>query len=149
MGLKRILTPGNFFVYAVLEIAAHFIIPVAIVVSGTWRWSGAVLVLIGAWLVFSSNRLFKRLGTTVKSKELPSVLVREGPFKLSRNPMYLGMLLALIGEAILLGSLSPFLAPLAFFLTVNTIYVAVEEQTLSETFGDEFAAYKQQVRKWI
>ena len=93
--------------------------------------------------------MFKQVQTTVKPHEAPSVLVRDGPFKVSRNPMYLGMLLALLGEAVVLGSLTPFLAPIAFFLAVDTVYVGIEEKLMLEAFGEEYSAYKKKVRRWV
>jgi protein-S-isoprenylcysteine O-methyltransferase Ste14 len=48
-----------------------------------------------------------------------------------------------------LGSVTPFLAPVAFFLLVDTLYVAVEERKLLEVFGEDYASYKKQVRRWV
>ena len=103
----------------------------------------------GAWLTIWAKLLFKQRRATVKPDKSSSILVREGPFRFSRNPMYLGMLLALIGEATLLGSVTPFLAAVAFFFMVNTIYVAVEEKSLEDEFGKKFEDYTRRVRRWI
>ncbi len=149
MALSRILPPTNFFIFAILELIAHFAMPITQLISGPVRWSGIVLILGGAWFTFAADRLFKQVQTTVKPHEAPSVLVRDGPFKVSRNPMYLGMLLALLGEAVVLGSLTPFLAPIAFFLAVDTVYVGIEEKLMLEAFGEEYSAYKKKVRRWV
>ena len=63
--------------------------------------------------------------------------------------MYLGMLIALIGVAVSTGSLSPFVAPVLFVPVLNARVIRHEEQMLEEAFGDEYRAFKQEVRRWI
>ena len=72
-----------------------------------------------------------------------------GVFGISRNPMYLGMTLALGGIAVLLRSASPWLAVFVFALLLQTVFITREERMLQEKFGDKFLEYCKSVRPWI
>ncbi|MGD8996491.1 MAG: isoprenylcysteine carboxylmethyltransferase family protein [Anaerolineae bacterium] len=76
-------------------------------------------------------------------------LVVTGPFRISRNPVYLSGVVVSLGIATLLGSLITFLFPVLLFLVLNTWYVPNEESRLHRVFGDEYLEYKQRVRRWI
>ena len=104
---------------------------------------------LGIWLNIWADGLFKRKNTTVKPYEKSSFLVLEGSFRFSRHPMYLGMVIGLLGVAVLLGSLIVFLALIAFLLTMHIIFIPFEEKALEETFGQEYLDYKKRVRCWL
>ena len=72
-----------------------------------------------------------------------------GPFRFTRNPMYLGMLIWLTGLAVLLGSLMAFLFPILLFLLANSLIIPLEERLMEETFGESFLDYKRRVRRWL
>ena len=73
----------------------------------------------------------------------------DGLYRFSRNPMYLGMALVLVGVAILLGSLTPF-GVVAFFVGwIHIQFIRREEEMLSTQFGQDWLEYKAQVRCWI
>ncbi len=80
---------------------------------------------------------------------LPSSLVVDGPFKYSRNPMYLGMVLALTGLALLLGTVTPWLVIPPFVWLMTVLFVRQEEQTMEKQFGSDYLAYKKKVRRWV
>ncbi len=68
---------------------------------------------------------------------------------ISRNPMYLGMLMMLIGSSFLVGTIPSLFAPVAFFLIIDKVFIPYEEEKLVETFGAEYSYYAQKVRRWI
>jgi protein-S-isoprenylcysteine O-methyltransferase Ste14 len=76
-------------------------------------------------------------------------LVTHGVFAFSRNPMYLSMMLGLLGVFVALGSLTPLAAVPVFFLIIRRRFIAVEERMLEEAFGDDYRAYKSRVRRWL
>jgi len=94
---------------------------------------------------------FRRAGTTVNpmKRESASSLVASGIYKLTRNPMYLGFLLVLLGWAIFLSSIPAFLFLPAFILYMNRFQIEPEERALAALFGQAFAAYKASVRRWL
>ena len=113
-------------------------------------WGGAGLVLLGAGVVLYvwAIVLFRRAGTPYQTGA-PSVLVESGPYRLSRNPMYLGLTAILLGIGLLVGTLPFLLVPLVFVLTVNLVHVPREERALEETIGEPYRQYRERVRRWI
>ena len=94
-------------------VALHFVAPAKQLVVMPWRLAGGLLMVAGLVLNVWADRLFKDAGTTVKPFDPSTSLVHTGPFSFSRNPMYAGMLLALAGLALALGSVVPwFIVPL-------------------------------------
>jgi len=68
---------------------------------------------------------------------------------LSRNPIYLGMVLMLVGCAIYAGTLLFYLVAALYFAIINIVFCPYEEQKMQGTFGEEFLAYKRSVRRWL
>ena len=106
-------------------------------------------VLVGTVLNLWADRLFKEHGTTVKPFEPSSALVTWGVFRIGRNPMYLGMTLALLGVAVLLGSLTPLAVVVGLAILFDLIFILPGERMLGATFGEEFRAYRERVRRWL
>ncbi len=146
---KRMLPPTYFLASLVLMAAFAFALPIAPLVSYPWRAAGVVPIAAGVWLNLAADRAFKNLGTTVKPFERSSALATDGVFRLSRNPMYLAMVLILLGAAMLLGALSPFLVAAGFAAIIETRFIPAEERMLAETFGDAWAAYQDRTRRWL
>jgi protein-S-isoprenylcysteine O-methyltransferase Ste14 len=93
---------------------------------------------------------FRRAKTTVNptTPAAASALVRTGVFRFTRNPMYLGLLLCLVAWAIFLSSVLALLSAPLFVVYMNRFQIAPEERALAALFGDSFAAYKRDVRRW-
>ena len=143
------LPPTILFVCIVAMIGLHFALPVARVVSSPWRALGAIPLAAGSALNIWSEGLFRKAATAVKPFDPSSALVETGPFQLSRNPMYLGMVLLLVGLAVCLGSLSPWGVVPVFCLFISRRFIAAEEQKLRATFGQEYERYASRVRRWL
>ena len=137
------------FVAILLTIALHFLIPVRYVVPSPWNFIGLTLVVFGVWINLSADQAIKKAKTTVKPFEESNVLIQDGVFRLSRNPMYLGFVVLLLGISILLRSLSPYIVVVIFTLSMELMFIRIEERMLSEKFGDQWDQYKSRVRKWI
>ena len=146
---KTLLPPTYFLGSLVLMAALALFLPVADVLSWPWRALGAAPIAAGVWLNLAADRAFKARGTTVKPFERSSALLTDGVFRITRNPMYLGMILILVGVAMLNGSLSPFLIAAGFAAIIETRFIPVEERMLAETFGDAWTAYCRRTRRWI
>jgi protein-S-isoprenylcysteine O-methyltransferase Ste14 len=141
--------PVIFLVSLVLTAGLHFVVPIAKVIHSPIRYAGVILIAVGIWLNLWTDRLFKKRTTTVKPFEEPASLIHDGPFRFSRNPMYLGMVTILVGIAIVLGSVGAFIVPIVFFVTMHFVFITHEEKAMQATFGADFAAYKQRVRRWL
>ncbi len=94
---------------------------------------------------------FRKARTTVNpmAPETASAIVDTGVYRFTRNPMYLGFLLALIAWAIFLGNIVSALIPVLFVAYMNRFQIAPEERALRARFGEPYAAYLRSVRRWI
>jgi protein-S-isoprenylcysteine O-methyltransferase Ste14 len=132
-----------------LPILFHYLIPLKTVIVRPYSYLGGVLMLFGLALMTWAARAFREAGTGFQLREGGSVLVTLGPFRFSRNPMYLGMLIWLVGLAVLLGSLIVFLFPILFFLLANFLFIPLEERSMEQALGPRFIEYRQHVRRWL
>lgn len=94
---------------------------------------------------------FGRAGTTVNplTPDRASALVTSGIYRHTRNPMYIGFLLVLLGWAVYLGSFWALAGPVAFVLYMSRFQIMPEERALSALFGEEYRAYCARVRRWL
>jgi protein-S-isoprenylcysteine O-methyltransferase Ste14 len=124
--------------------ALTFVIPARTLIA-------IILAVAGIGTAIAGVATFARAKTTVNptTPERSSSLVSWGIYKVTRNPMYLGLLLVLTGWAIFLSNPLPFLFLPIYMLYINHFQIAPEERALTSLFGREFAAYQSRVRRWI
>lgn len=110
--------------------------------------AGAVVFGVGAIIAGWALVIFRRSRTTTVPGRRSSRLVTWGPYRFGRNPMYVGLTLAYLGEAALLKQIWPaVLLPLTLAY-LNWMVIPVEEAKLTEVFGGEYDAYRARVRRW-
>jgi protein-S-isoprenylcysteine O-methyltransferase Ste14 len=149
MKTKGIMPTTYLLTGIVAMIAIHFLFPAAKVIPPLWNLLGVIPLTLGIVINLVADGAFHKANTTVKPFEESTVLVTDGVFRISRNPMYLGFVLILIGIAVLLRSLTSYLIPVVFAVLIDRMYIAVEERMLAEKFGMEWQAYKQSTRRWL
>lgn len=110
---------------------------------------GAAVVALAAGLVAWALVTMARARTSVRPDRPDQALVEHGPFRHSRNPIYLGMLFAVLGLALILGDLWAWLTVFATFSALQRFVVAREEAYLQHRFGAAYAAYSARVNRWI
>lgn len=115
----------------------------------TAQWSGRGLILIGLLLMLWAALQFLRVRTSIIPREDARALITAGPFRFSRNPIYLADLLILLGWCLTLGALSGFLTAPLFVWAVNRRFIHGEEAMLRQAFPDAFAAWSAEVRRWL
>jgi protein-S-isoprenylcysteine O-methyltransferase Ste14 len=119
-------------------------------VPGPLRWSlGSILVVAGLVLARSFFRALRRAHTPVDPYHATTALVTTGPYRLSRNPGYLGMALAFAGIAVLSGALWALRALVPTLIVVDRGVISREERYLERKFGEEYRRYKAQTRRWL
>ena len=117
-----------------------------------WRPAFAIaLVILGIALALAGVLAFRKAKTTVNptKPEATSTVVATGIYRFTRNPMYLGMLMVLVGCAVFLANAISFLLLSLFVLYMNRFQIGPEERVLSEHFGSEYSSYMQSVRRWL
>ncbi len=143
-----LMPPVYFLAGIVVMIGLDLLLPGARILSFPWTMGGVVPVAAGAALALAAARALKRHQTTIKPFEVSASLVTGGVFGVSRNPIYLGMVLILVGVALLLGALTPFAVCAAFAVLLHYRFVRIEERMLAERFGSEWRRYAARVRRW-
>jgi protein-S-isoprenylcysteine O-methyltransferase Ste14 len=118
-------------------------IPVALVLAGP-------VILIAAVLLFVlSLNEFRATGTSVRGNERTTAIVRTGPYRFSRNPIYLAFVLLLLGLALSLNNLWLLVTLGAFASFISIVVIPREEQFLERNFQAEYSDYKASVRRWL
>ena len=110
---------------------------------------GSILVLAGFALIFWSAMHFRRAQTPIHPRRKPTTLITDGPFALSRNPIYLGMAFIAAGWAIRLGAVSALLMVPIFMLVIQRRFIAGEEFHIDRALGDEWRSYTNRTRRWL
>jgi len=124
----------------------------AIEVPQAARVVGAsVIAAVGLAIALLGVASFRRASTTVNpiKPDSASSLVSSGVYRVTRNPMYLGLLFLLVAWGVFLSSAAALLVATAFVPAMNRFQIAPEERALRAKFGAEFEAYRARVRRWI
>ena len=147
--VKRLSPLAYLLVAILLTVALHLLLPFRELIPFPWRLVGLLPILLGIILNVLADRSLKRHETTVKPFAVSRTLVTEGVYRVSRHPMYLGMVLIIAGIAALLGSLAAWLILPLLAVLLDARFVRIEESMLAETFGEAYRRYRQQARRWI
>jgi protein-S-isoprenylcysteine O-methyltransferase Ste14 len=128
---------------------ACYLLPTQAIVPAPYQFAGYLLFALGLGIAILASRQFGRVGTNINTFRDPDTLVTDGLFSVSRNPMYLGFVLSLLGAAIVVNDLVALSVTALFFAVTNAWYIPFEERAASTRFGGEFDAYSKRVRRWI
>ena len=132
-----------------LGLLVDWLFPSQRLLSESWQLAGGILgatgTAIGFWGVFA----FHRAGTNVRPDLPVTSLVTTGPFRYSRNPLYMALTIIYLGITLSAGSLWPLLTLMPALAVVHWKIVLREEQYLESRFGDGYRTYKAQVNRWI
>jgi protein-S-isoprenylcysteine O-methyltransferase Ste14 len=145
----KIIPPLVYLAGLVIGFLANIWMPIKIIPSLVAWVVGGILVLCGAVLTGSAVLKFKHVGTTVLPDRAASTLVIIGPYKITRNPMYLGLACVYFGIAVA-GQCVWALILLPVVLTIiQRRAIEPEEEFLERRFGADYVGYKEKVRRWI
>ena len=143
------LLPPHYFVFSLLTMIALRIIETTPLFAGSWYLIGLLPLILGLGIALWGVRLFAKVGTNIVPFTESTALVTDGAFAYSRNPMYLGMVLVLLGIAFLLDRASPWLVLVPFILVIRLKFIQFEEPLMEQTFGATYTTYKSNVRRWL
>ncbi len=144
----RINPPTLFWILIAGILAAFLFLPLARFDELWLPWAGGALAVLGIGISVAGKMRFQRAGTNVHTFEEPDMLVTDGLYAVSRNPMYLGLVLAGFGAALASATASALILAAAFALTVRYWYIAYEEEIMQRQFGAEYLAYCERVGRW-
>jgi protein-S-isoprenylcysteine O-methyltransferase Ste14 len=147
---RRIIYPPMWLVIGLIGIfVLDQYLPVSRFTGPAAMAFGSVAIVIGLLLLVLAGGLFRKADTDMIPFREVRALVTEGVYRYTRNPMYLGMALILLGTACTTGILSGLAVPLLFMAIIEIRYIRPEEAVLRQLFGEEFDAYCKRVRRWI
>ena len=144
--------PPLIFLFGILagvvvdDVVARAPVPVERIVSAA---GGALMVLIGAGIIASARVQFTRTGQSPIPWKPSPELILQGPYRFTRNPMYIGLTLIQIGLGVAFNNLWIALFALLALATVHFVAVLPEERYLSGKFGDRYKSYLTQVRRYL
>jgi protein-S-isoprenylcysteine O-methyltransferase Ste14 len=143
------LPPAVLLISILLTLVLYFVFPRTQFVVGPWRLLGILPLGFGLAISYGSEKQFRQAGTTLKPFDETSRLVTDGFYRFSRNPMYLGMAMILVGVAFLLGSLLSFGMIVFFVVWIYIIFIRNEEEMMLTQYGQDWLEYKERVRCWF
>jgi protein-S-isoprenylcysteine O-methyltransferase Ste14 len=143
------LPPVLYLGTLLLGLLIHFFKPVPLSTTPWIRLAGVLILASGIFLARWGRRTMVKAGTNVIPTKPTLAIVTQGPFRYTRNPLYIAATLAYIGLALLFNSFWPFalLAPL--LVVMHCGVVRREERYLEAKFGTQYLVYKESVRRWI
>ena len=133
----------------VIGVALHYRAPTPFIPSGFAYGLGAVLILIGGWIVISGRQVMLKAGTAISPTVPTSALVTMGPFRFTRNPLYVGVTLCYVGIALAFQSLWALALLVVVLAVMHRGVIEREERYLERKFGADYLRYKERVRRWI
>ncbi|MHA2174861.1 MAG: methyltransferase family protein [Candidatus Hodarchaeales archaeon] len=135
------------------EIVYAFLFPIDIGIPVPFRLCGILILVAGIILVIWANftlLVIGKIGFTAREPfHVPSTLVVVGPYKFSRNPIYLAVILLALGAGMLMDSLTVILISIALFFIFRIWFISWEERKLEEAFGEKYLEFKRRVRRWF
>lgn len=115
----------------------------------TISFLGIMLITLGIGIVLWAIKLLRKHKTTLHPRRKPSKLVMHGPYRYSRNPIYLGFLMISVGTVLMFANVLAFVGPIIFLAFVNTFFIPYEESMLTKAFGTSYKSYKKKTRRWV
>lgn len=110
---------------------------------------GILIVLLGFGIMMWAWSMFRKVDNAICPTAKTSKIITNGAYNISRNPMYLGMVIMLVGFSVIIGSIIAFFSPILFFLIINKVFIPYEEEKLRKNIGTEYNDYCEGVRRWI
>jgi sterol desaturase/sphingolipid hydroxylase (fatty acid hydroxylase superfamily)/protein-S-isoprenylcysteine O-methyltransferase Ste14 len=144
-----LLPPALLLVALMATATIGALLPGPGILTPPWNLTGIVLIGAGVLLNIAGDRRFKDAKTAMSPWRPPSAIVTSGPFRYSRNPMYLGMVLVVAGAAVVTNGLTVLAIPLGLAVVLQTRFIDHEERAMATRFGDDYANYRARVRRWI
>ena len=146
----------NFIEYRPPRIAMSFVLIalianafVSLPLHSSLPFAAALTGLLGFCLMIRAWWLFRLANTAICPTASATALITHGVFSVTRNPMYLGIFLMLVGLAMVTGSAPFYIAAAGYGVVMDRVFCPYEEQKSVAEFGDDYLAYKRHVRRWL
>jgi len=146
----RIVYPPHAFAIAVFaSIGLCFLSNQSLFSFKAVKYLGAFFSIFGVLLCLWCKKLFSQAETEIKPFEESTAVIEKGPYRFSRNPIYLGMIAAVLGICLQMNDPLPLLAPVLFAVWIHFRFVLPEEKMMREVHGEMYQNYFARVRRWL
>jgi protein-S-isoprenylcysteine O-methyltransferase Ste14 len=146
--IVRIPTPIWLIVLVIAALVANLVLMAPVVLQH--KPAGIVLITVGVAVSAWGRLTFKKQRAEIFPwSDAHSALVASGPFRFTRNPMYLGIVVIGIGAALVAGTWLMWLVPVLLFVLDNFVIIPFEERSMERAYGEEYLAYTGRVRRWL
>jgi len=135
--------------HLVAAVILNKFLPLPLAFPVIFKGLGYVIILLGAVIAFSAIGRFKLAHTTLNPHAPVNSIVTNGPYRFTRNPMYLSFACLLIGFPLTLGSYWGLILSPLFVLLMNKLVIQYEEAYLEKKFAEQYINYRSRVRRWI
>ena len=136
---------GGFFVALLLQ----WLLPVHVFPGIAWKTVGWIVALISGILAFSGFRAMHKIGTNIDVRKPALRIVSVGPFRYTRNPLYLSLVLLYLGIALFFDMAWLIALLMPIILVIHFGVIRREERYLEGKFGEDYLDYKKKVRRWV
>jgi protein-S-isoprenylcysteine O-methyltransferase Ste14 len=143
------MPPRIALIAMIAMVILHTTLPLAIVVPSPFCYAGMAAVATGVAMIAWSRRAFQAAATPITPFTQSTALIRHGLYRWTRNPMYLGAVLLVSGVAFLLGTVTPLLVAVVFFVILQEGFIRYEERLLEQRFGEEYRNYRRSAGRWL
>lgn len=144
-----VMPPLVFLGYLIGALLVNWVVPFTVPWMLVVRIGGGIMVIAGFWLAGSAFSRMTKAHTSPDPHQPTTVLITKGPYRFTRNPIYLGFFLIYLGFTLLAGTLWGLIASPFLLLTVTNAAIRAEENYLEDKFGEQYADYRSRVRRWI
>jgi protein-S-isoprenylcysteine O-methyltransferase Ste14 len=144
-----VFPPLLFGVTLALGLLLHLIYPVNLLPVLLARVVGTLILIASVWLALSAEAAMKRAGTNVRPDRPTLALVTDGPFRFTRNPLYLAAIGIYVGIALLVDTLWPLVLLIPLLVVLAKGVIGREERYLEAKFGETYRNYKSRVQRWL
>ncbi len=145
---KLFIPPVLVFAGLIFIVLFYFIVPTFNLIAFPYNLAGLVIAFSGFVIMGKSWNLFNEYKTTL-GFEKSAHFIREGIFLKTRNPMYIGMFLLLLGFGICVRNIFSIAVPFVFLFIIAVYFIPLEEKLMKKAFGEEYIDYMKKVKRWI
>lgn len=147
--MKYLYIPPVLILYCIfIMVMLYYYVPQYNLIEFPFNLAGVLIAFSGFVLMGKARDLFKKHQTTLQI-EKSSHLVVEGVFSKTRNPMYMGMTILVLGFSVISTNILALVLPFLFSTIVGLVFVRKEEKLMFDVFGNDYLEYKKRVRRWV
>jgi len=144
-----VLPPVLFAGTLAIGLLVQWLHPISIWRGAITLWLGMALCAASGWLALWARRTMKQAGTNINPLRPATALVTGGPFRFTRNPLYLSLVLLYLGLTLAVNGLWPLVLFFPLLVVLHYGVIAREERYLESKFGDAYRNYRASVRRWL